>query len=205
MKEVNNKFDKLDVDVIKMGLHLDERFYPHLLTTIAGRRWLLTHGIKLAIAKCLHSPEYLSTLRAAISRAIEKGMQDGLAAGITHAGKTLMNILHLEEPVAERLLGLNDSQPHVDQLMVPVHHSPDQTLIGARALSLSLDVSHGMGGTSSVVPNTTTNLSVTLASASTIQPISMDYYEITHAEDQGNAVADVDPFPNVDDAELIIS
>ncbi|GKE10712.1 hypothetical protein Tco_1414263 [Tanacetum coccineum] len=26
--------------------------------------------------------------------------------------------------------------------MVPLHHSPDQTVIGARALSLSMDVSH---------------------------------------------------------------
>ncbi|GKF95582.1 hypothetical protein Tco_0288317 [Tanacetum coccineum] len=73
IKEVNDKFDKLDVDVIEMALHLEERFYLYLLTTI---------GIKLAIAKCLHSPEYLSTLRAAISRAIEKGMQDGLAPGL---------------------------------------------------------------------------------------------------------------------------
>ncbi|GKG51644.1 hypothetical protein Tco_0544282, partial [Tanacetum coccineum] len=63
----------------------------------------------------------------------------------------------------------------------------------------------GTGGTSSVAPDTTTALSVTLASASTILPVSMDDYEITHAEDQGNAGADVDPFPNVDDAELIIS
>nr|GEW80852.1 hypothetical protein [Tanacetum cinerariifolium] len=40
--------------------------------------------VKLAIAKCLNSPEYLSALRTAVSKAIEKGMQDGLAAGITH-------------------------------------------------------------------------------------------------------------------------
>ncbi|GJS06253.1 hypothetical protein Tco_0363049, partial [Tanacetum coccineum] len=115
----------------------------------------------------------------------------------------------------------------------------DQTVIGARALSLSLDVSHGRvqrirekiannrsalrvvfvsfseplsaaalegtGGTSSVAPDITTTLSVTLASASTIPPISMDDYKIAHAEDQGNAGADVDPFLNVDDTELIIS
>ncbi|GJU41235.1 hypothetical protein Tco_1194192 [Tanacetum coccineum] len=55
--------------------------------------------------------------------------------------ETLMNILRLEDTLAARL-GLNESQPHVDQLMVPIHHSPDQTVIGATALSLSLDVSH---------------------------------------------------------------
>nr|GEX55058.1 PIN-like protein [Tanacetum cinerariifolium] len=56
LKVVNDKFDKLYTDFVKMTLHLEERFYPHLLTTIAGP----------------------------ISKAIEKGMQDGLAVGITH-------------------------------------------------------------------------------------------------------------------------
>ncbi|GJT58286.1 hypothetical protein Tco_0993340 [Tanacetum coccineum] len=50
---------------------------------------------------------------------------------------TLVNILRLEDTLAERL-GLNESQTHVDQLMVPIHHSPDQTVIGATALSLAL-------------------------------------------------------------------
>nr|GFC53314.1 hypothetical protein [Tanacetum cinerariifolium] len=36
---------------------------------------------------------------------------------------------------------LTKSQPHVDQLMVPIHHSPNQCVVGASALSLSLDVS----------------------------------------------------------------
>ncbi|GJT94150.1 hypothetical protein Tco_1082995 [Tanacetum coccineum] len=258
MKDVNDKFDKLDVDVIEMALHLEEMFYPHLFTTIVGRMWLLNHGIKLAIAKCLHSPEYLSALRAAISRAIKKGMQDGLATGITHGQEgrvlsdvvafnpsaksdyisalqelqdinfsllaelksnkdasieTLMDILHLEEPVAERL-GLQESQPHEDQRMVHIHLALDQTVVGATSLSFSLDVSveplssvtlEGTEGTSGTVPETTTALSVTFAPVSSIPPIFIDDYEIAHANDQGNAGANVDPFSNVDDAELIIS
>ncbi|GKB13065.1 hypothetical protein Tco_0846988 [Tanacetum coccineum] len=133
--------------------------------------------------------------------------------------------------------------------MVPIHHSPDQTIVGATALSLSLDVSHarvqkikenitnhrsafhdvfiplaepfftvaleGMGGTSETVPattDTTTTLSTTLASASTIIPISVDDYDVTGTDNQAavnenvandNATGgDVNPFPNVDDAEL---
>ncbi|GJR02203.1 hypothetical protein Tco_0525187 [Tanacetum coccineum] len=57
MKEVNDKFDKLYADFIEMALHLEERFYPHLFTTISG---------------------------PAIGKAIEKGMHDGLSAVITH-------------------------------------------------------------------------------------------------------------------------
>ncbi|GJV61187.1 hypothetical protein Tco_1467287 [Tanacetum coccineum] len=185
MRVVDDKFDKLYADFVEMTLHLEEKFYPRLLTTIAGRRWLLTYVVKLVIVKCLHSPKYLSVLGAAISKAIEKGMQDGLAAGITHGQEgrvltdvavfnhfmesdyisalqelqdvnfsllaelksnkdasveTLINILHLEETLTERP-SLNESQPHVDQLMVPIHHSPDQTVVGATSLSFSLDVS----------------------------------------------------------------
>nr|GEV83695.1 transposase (putative), gypsy type [Tanacetum cinerariifolium] len=186
MKVVNDKFDQLYTNFVEMALHLEERFYPQLLTTISFRRWLLAQGMKLAIVKCMNSPEYLSALVAAISRAIEKGMQNGLSVGITHGKegrvlidvathnpstkadyisalqklqnvnfsflaelksnkdasvKTVMNILRLEEPLAEKL-GLNELQPTVDQLMVPNHHSPDKVGIGATALTLALDVSN---------------------------------------------------------------
>nr|GEX47097.1 hypothetical protein [Tanacetum cinerariifolium] len=155
MREMKEKFNKLDTDLVEMTLHLEERFYPHLLTTISGRRWLITHGLKLAIAKCLNSIKYLSTLGVAISKAVEKGMQDELSAGITHGveGRVLTDVAAYnpyaeadylsalqQDSLAEKL-GLTESQPHVDQLMVPIHHSPDQRVVGASALSLSLDVS----------------------------------------------------------------
>nr|GEU30034.1 alkylated DNA repair protein AlkB homolog 8 [Tanacetum cinerariifolium] len=153
LKVVNDKFDKLYADFVEVTLHLEERFYPYLLTTIAGRRWLLTHGMELAISKCLNSPEYLSALGTAVSKAIEKVMQDGLAAGIIRGreGRVLTNVA-AHNPAAEAdyvsalqqlqtRLGLNESQPHADQLMVPIHHSPDKTGVGASALSLALDVS----------------------------------------------------------------
>nr|GEU84025.1 RNA-directed DNA polymerase, eukaryota, reverse transcriptase zinc-binding domain protein [Tanacetum cinerariifolium] len=121
---------------------------------------------------------------AAIGKAVEKGMQDGLSTGITHGAEgrvltdvaaynpsakvdylsalhlqsvnfslieelksnkdasidTTMNLLHLKDSLAEKL-GLTESQPHVDQLMVLIHHSLDQRVVGASSLSLSLDVS----------------------------------------------------------------
>ncbi|GKA74797.1 hypothetical protein Tco_0781099 [Tanacetum coccineum] len=244
--------------------------------------------MELAVTKCLNSPEYLSALWEAIGKAIEKGMQDGLAAEITHGQEgqvltnvatynpsaevdyvsalqqlqgvyfpllaelksnndasieALMNILRLDEHLAEKL-GLNESQPHVDQLMVPIHHSPDKVVVGTSALSLALDVSNacvqrikenianhrsalhdffvplaeplsitaltGTEGASTAVPTTTDTtmaLSITFASASTINPISLDDYEVTGADDQATAsesVADrnANPFPNVDDVEL---
>ncbi|GKA45580.1 hypothetical protein Tco_0738376 [Tanacetum coccineum] len=85
---------KLDADRAEMACHLEERFYPHLLNTISGQRWLLTHGLKLFLVKCLNLSEYLMALGVAISRAIEKGMQSGLAAGIDHGreGRSLADV-----------------------------------------------------------------------------------------------------------------
>ncbi|GKA26256.1 hypothetical protein Tco_0712365 [Tanacetum coccineum] len=284
MKEINDKFDKLDADIVGLVLHLEVKFYPHLLTTISGRRWLLTHGVKLAIAKCLNSIEYLSVLGAEIGKAVEKGMQEGLFASITHGAKgrtltdvaaynpfveadylsalqllqgvkfslteelksnkdasveTIMNLLWLDNDLTEKL-GLTESQPHINQLMVLIHHSPDRRIIGAFALSLSLDVSNfrvqkirenlsnqrtalrdvfvplseplsitaltctdGTANVMSTTVGTTDALSV--APSSSIPHISMDDYEVAPSNGQESTGADVDPFSNVDDAELNIS
>ncbi|GJY61369.1 hypothetical protein Tco_0462026 [Tanacetum coccineum] len=227
LKKVNDKFDKLYANFVEMSLHLEERLYPHILTTIFGRRWLLTHDIELAITKCINSPEYLSALGAAIGKAIEKGMQDGLSVGITHgkegrvltdvaaynpsaeadyvsalqqlqhvnlsllaelrsnkdAGvEVLMNILRLEDALDEKL-GLSELQPHVDQLMVPIHHSPNKTVIALH------DV---------FVPLAEPLFAVALEGTE-------DDYEFVNADGPKGAGANADPFPNVDDVDLNIS
>ncbi|GJR79064.1 hypothetical protein Tco_0149849 [Tanacetum coccineum] len=161
MNIVNDKVAKLDADLLEMALHLEEKFYPHILTTI-------------------------SALGAAISRAIEKGMQDGLSTVIDHgkAGRSLadvvaynsaaeanynsalqrlrevdfpllaelkshknasveniMNLLRLEGPLADAPR-MNDLQPNVDQLMLPVHRSEDRVVLGETSLSFPLSVTH---------------------------------------------------------------
>ncbi|GKA09512.1 hypothetical protein Tco_0688843 [Tanacetum coccineum] len=94
MNAVNERVAKLDANLLDMACHLEEKFYPYLLTTISGRRWLLTHGMKLFLVKCLNSSDYLTALGATISRAIEQGMQSGLAADIDHgkAGRSLVDV-----------------------------------------------------------------------------------------------------------------
>nr|GEX11331.1 hypothetical protein [Tanacetum cinerariifolium] len=100
MNIVNDKVAKLDADLLEMALHLEEKFYSHLLITISVRRWLLTRGLKLVVLKCLNFPEYLTALGSAISRDIEKGMQSGLSVGIDH-GKACRSLedqfLYLDE------------------------------------------------------------------------------------------------------------
>nr|GEU75529.1 hypothetical protein [Tanacetum cinerariifolium] len=92
--ELSIKVARLDVELMGMALQIDEEFYPCFMTTIVGRRWILGPDLRLVVIKCLKSPEYLVALGGAIGRAIDKGMQDGLAVGIDHGkvGKGLVDV-----------------------------------------------------------------------------------------------------------------
>ncbi|GJW98319.1 gypsy type transposase, partial [Tanacetum coccineum] len=94
MEPLRTRLAEIDTDFTRCCMRFQENFHPHLLNVIAGRRWLLTHGMKLLMVKCLNSNEYMEALGHAFGRAIEKGMQEGLAAGIEHgqAGRCLTDL-----------------------------------------------------------------------------------------------------------------
>ncbi|GJU17153.1 hypothetical protein Tco_1145119 [Tanacetum coccineum] len=94
MGPLRTRLAEIDADFTRCCMRFQESFHPHLLNVIAGRRWLLTHGMKLLLVKCLNSNEYMEALGHAFGRAIEKGMQEGLAAGIEHgqAGRCLTDL-----------------------------------------------------------------------------------------------------------------
>ncbi|GJV74115.1 hypothetical protein Tco_1494110 [Tanacetum coccineum] len=93
MRPLETRLAEIDADFTRCCIHFQESFHSHLLNP-AGRRWLLAHGMKLLMAKCLNSTEYMEALRNAFGRTIEKGMQEGLAAGIEHgqAGRCLTDL-----------------------------------------------------------------------------------------------------------------
>ncbi|GJV62789.1 hypothetical protein Tco_1473617, partial [Tanacetum coccineum] len=84
VKALSDCVAHIDSDLMDMALHMDEEFYPRYLTTIVGRRWILSRGLKLVIMKCLQSSECLVALGGALGCAIDKGMQDGLKASVDH-------------------------------------------------------------------------------------------------------------------------
>nr|GEY03848.1 hypothetical protein [Tanacetum cinerariifolium] len=186
MKIVDDKVAKLDADLLEMACHLEEKFYPHLLTTISGRIWLLTHDLKLILVKCLNSFEYLTTLRAAISRAIEQGMQSGLAVGIDHGkeGRSLTDVADynpnaevnfnstLQKLCKVDFLWLTELKSHKDVSV--------EDIMNLLRLEGPLADAPGAASTSGNVlasVATTMALSTTFASASFIPPITVDDYE----------------------------
>ncbi|GKA97786.1 hypothetical protein Tco_0825680, partial [Tanacetum coccineum] len=166
MEPLKVRLAEIDDDFIRCCMHFQETFHPHLLNTIAGQRRFLTHGIRLLMAKCLNSTEYMEALRNAFRRAIEKGMQEGLAAGIEHgqAGRCLndleaynpsaeadfnsavQNLRGLDFPLLQDLSAKKDASiwdPDGSQLMVPVCRKQDQAVIGRQVLSVALNICHG--------------------------------------------------------------
>ncbi|GJX71414.1 hypothetical protein Tco_0308585 [Tanacetum coccineum] len=82
--EMDTRLDKLSVD-------FDKELYPHMLTVIAGCRWVIGHGLRLAVMKCFESPKLRQEFADVVSTGLVKGMSEGLKHGIDHgkAGRDL--------------------------------------------------------------------------------------------------------------------
>nr|GEV69563.1 hypothetical protein [Tanacetum cinerariifolium]GEW36753.1 hypothetical protein [Tanacetum cinerariifolium] len=175
--------------------------------------YLLTHGMELAIVKCLNSPEYLYTLRVAIGKATEKGMQEGLSAGIVHGkeGRALADVAthnpstkclsRDEHPSSRRPTCLKARENIANQrsalreVFVPL----------AEPISAAiLTCTEGTYDTAPATADTNMALSTTCAFSSSINPISVDDYEVVSVEDQAVADENTASFPNVNVAKLNI-
>ncbi|GKF67033.1 hypothetical protein Tco_0193550, partial [Tanacetum coccineum] len=102
-QELYNRVAELEAHVVDVSGRLEGEFYPAYLTALAGRRWLLKYGVELAMIKCLKSPEYQGILGNALGRAVDFGMQEGLAAGYEHgvAGTPLSAVTAYSPEAAE--------------------------------------------------------------------------------------------------------
>nr|GFB04326.1 hypothetical protein [Tanacetum cinerariifolium] len=83
--------DQLSQQVIDF----DEELYPHMLTAIAGRRWVIGHGLRLAVMKCAESTKLRRVFTDVVSAGIAKGMSEGLKHGVYH-GKAKVDLAAIE-------------------------------------------------------------------------------------------------------------
>ncbi|GJR72603.1 hypothetical protein Tco_0084968 [Tanacetum coccineum] len=148
VNELENSSTDLRGKLEMCCMHLQENFHPHLLNAIAGRRWLLTHGMKLLMAKsgrCLSDLEAYNPFAEADFNSVVRDLRGldflllwELFAKKDVSTRDVMDLLSLDDAVAE-VLGMTDLQPDVGQLMVPVHHKRDKVVIGSQALSVALE------------------------------------------------------------------
>ncbi|GKA83750.1 hypothetical protein Tco_0805345, partial [Tanacetum coccineum] len=153
VKVLNDKVLGLDAELMGMALHLDEEFYPCFLTTIAGQ-----------------------------SRAIDKGMKDGLVADFPLLAQLesqkdasiadIIGLLHLEGPTAETPEA-NHRLSFSDVMVTLIEPLCAENLVGEASTS----------GVPAAVAATTA-LSTTFVQASSVLPIPASNYKVVDTEPQ---------------------
>nr|GEY66067.1 hypothetical protein [Tanacetum cinerariifolium] len=122
-ERVERRCVELDARLDALSIDFDEELYPHMLTAIAGRMWVVGHGLRLAMMKCA---EFLEMRQA---------FADVVSAGVA---KALQSLKDLKYPLLDQLEGLKDApmdsdtgedapqyirdlRPSSSQFTIPVH------------------------------------------------------------------------------------
>nr|GEW90725.1 hypothetical protein [Tanacetum cinerariifolium] len=122
-ERVEQRCAEMDARLDALSIDFDEELYPHMLTAIAGRRWVIGRGLRLAVMKCGESLELRQAFADAVSAGIAKGLIEGLRHGLEdgQAQRSLESI-EADDPEAKAkfvaaLQALKDLKyPLVDQL-----------------------------------------------------------------------------------------
>ncbi|GJY26150.1 hypothetical protein Tco_0400876 [Tanacetum coccineum] len=88
---VEQRCAEMDARLDKLSVDFNEELYPHMLTAIAGHRWVIGHGLRLTVMKCGETPKLRQAFANVVSAGIVKGMSEGMEHGIEHgkAGRDL--------------------------------------------------------------------------------------------------------------------
>nr|GEU63004.1 hypothetical protein [Tanacetum cinerariifolium] len=120
---VEQRCAEIDARLDALSIDFDEELYPHMLTMIAGRRWVIGYGLRLAVMKYGESTKLRQAFADVVSAGIAKGMSEGLKHGVKHRKANLsFEAIEAYDPEAEAkyiaaLYALKDLKyPIVDQL-----------------------------------------------------------------------------------------
>ncbi|GKD01368.1 hypothetical protein Tco_1171642 [Tanacetum coccineum] len=92
---VNSRCAEMDARLDALSIDFDGEWYPHILTAIVGRRWVIGHGLRLSVMKCAESTKLRQVFSDVVSARIAKGMSEGLKHGIKH-GKANLDLAAIE-------------------------------------------------------------------------------------------------------------
>nr|GEV87400.1 RNA-directed DNA polymerase, eukaryota, nucleotide-binding alpha-beta plait domain protein [Tanacetum cinerariifolium] len=140
---VEQRCAEIDARLDALSIDFDEELYPHMLTAIAGRRWVIGHGLRLAMMKCAESLEMRQAFVDVVSTRVAKGMSEGLKHGVEHGhaqltvesleaydpeakakfAAALQSLKDLKYPLLDQLEGLNDAP--MDVIMAALYLKSD--------------------------------------------------------------------------------
>nr|GEY25411.1 hypothetical protein [Tanacetum cinerariifolium] len=71
-ERVEQRCAEIDARLDALSIDFDEELYPHMLTAIAGRQWVIGRGLHLAVMKCGESLELRQAFADVVSAGIAK-------------------------------------------------------------------------------------------------------------------------------------
>nr|GEV69853.1 hypothetical protein [Tanacetum cinerariifolium] len=128
---VNSRCAKIDTGLDALSIDFDEELYPHMLTAIAGRRWVIRHSLRLAIMKCTEYIELRQVFVDVVYAGIAKGMSEGLNHRVEHE-KAKVDLAAIEaydpEADAKYVAALHELKDlkytHQSKASFPKQHTP---------------------------------------------------------------------------------
>ncbi|GJR60640.1 hypothetical protein Tco_1502802 [Tanacetum coccineum] len=123
----------MDARLDKLSIDFDDELYPHMLTAIAGRRWVIGHDMRLAVMKCAESSEIREHLGCGCGGKLAKTdlkdlkypMVDQLEKLRDAPMELIMASLHLESDTGEDAPSwIRDLRPSTSQLKIHVYPEP---------------------------------------------------------------------------------
>nr|GEW33722.1 hypothetical protein [Tanacetum cinerariifolium] len=101
-KLMEQRCTEMDARLDALSTDFDEELYPHMLTAIVGHRWVIGHGLCLAMMKCAELLEMRQAFADVVFTGVAKGMSEGLKHGVEH-GHAQLTVESLEayDPEAE--------------------------------------------------------------------------------------------------------
>nr|GEV68135.1 hypothetical protein [Tanacetum cinerariifolium] len=101
-ERVEQRCAEMDARLDALSIDFDEELYPYMLTAIAGRRWVIGRGLRLAVMKCGESLELRQSFADVVSAWIAKGLSEGLRHGLEHGQAQLsLEFIEAYDPEAE--------------------------------------------------------------------------------------------------------
>ncbi|GJZ31291.1 hypothetical protein Tco_0576338 [Tanacetum coccineum] len=73
LRRVEGLLEKQEEKLRKLSIEYDEELYPHMLSAIAERRWLISHGLRLAAMSTLESQEVKQSFGDVVKCALARG------------------------------------------------------------------------------------------------------------------------------------
>ncbi|GJW53941.1 hypothetical protein Tco_0098026 [Tanacetum coccineum] len=77
-QRVEELLGKQEEKLRKLSIEYDEELYPHMLSSIAERRWLISHGLRLAAMSTLESQEVKQSFGDVVKCALARGKAEAV-------------------------------------------------------------------------------------------------------------------------------